>query len=205
VTRRALLFRVGASAGILSLVGITFILGKREPSSTGTPLRRQPHQDYVPKQAVVGTTEDQVKGILIHRIVDEVEWPASSFDGPAAPLRVGILGRTEVKESLRKALQKPGSIARPVLLVEGEEPGALANCHVVFIPEGWKEYWDRVLKDVARPGVLTIGEEEGFLGAGGMMVFRIQDKRVRFSLDRPKGERSGLKFTARLLELAEAP
>ena len=204
MTRRALMFRCGAAAGALALAGIIFILWTR-PAAVPAP--RRPHQELAPRAPAIGAgpLESRVKGLLIIRIVDEVEWPASSFESLFSPLRVGILGRTGVKDSLAKALEKPGSARRPVAIVEGDDPRDMGNCHVVFIPGGWRQDWDHVLSELTRPGVLTIGEEDGFLGAGGTMGFYLKDNRVRFALDRARGERSGLKFTAKLLELAGAP
>ncbi len=55
------------------------------------------------------------------------------------------------------------------------------------------------------PGVLTVGEEGGFLHAGGMIGFVIADRTVRFDInENASTAMAGLKISSRLLSIARS-
>jgi hypothetical protein len=56
----------------------------------------------------------------------------------------------------------------------------------------------------AGPGVLTVGEGEGFIRDGGMIAFVIEDNRVRFAINQAVAENAGLKLSSKLLSVAKA-
>jgi hypothetical protein len=51
--------------------------------------------------------------------------------------------------------------------------------------------------------VLTVGESEDFVQAGGMIGFFLEDNKVRFEINLNATERAKLKISARLLALAK--
>ena len=97
-----------------------------------------------------------------------------------------------------------------VIILRDIDPDAMAaRCQVIFIPRvighldrtdhpRWKNLaW---LKD--RP-VLTIGEDDDFLAAGGVINFFLQDQRVRFAISSSAVDRSGLTVRSTLMRLAK--
>jgi len=75
-------------------------------------------------------------------------------------------------------------------------------CQVVYFSKSEKE----VSKTVSAlgHGVLTVGEGEAFLSAGGIIGFVIQDRRVRFDINQTAAENAGLKLSSKLLSVARA-
>jgi hypothetical protein len=59
-----------------------------------------------------------------------------------------------------------------------------------------------VLAQVQGAPVLTVGDTEGFLRAGGVINFVLEGSKVRFLIDQAAAERSGLRISSKLMRLA---
>ena len=60
-----------------------------------------------------------------------------------------------------------------------------------------------LLDNLQDKAVLTIGDCDGFLSAGGIIELFILESRVRFNINKTAAEREGLTVSSRLLKLAE--
>jgi len=74
------------------------------------------------------------------------------------------------------------------------------SCQVLFIG-GAERNITKTLAGLG-PGVLTVGEGEGFLHGGGMISFVIDNRRVRFDINQTVAENARLKVSSRLLSVA---
>ena len=59
-----------------------------------------------------------------------------------------------------------------------------------------------MLQSIARAPVLTVGESENFLEDGGIVIFAMEQGRVRFDVNRQNAERRKLTLSSRLLRVA---
>jgi hypothetical protein len=53
-------------------------------------------------------------------------------------------------------------------------------------------------------GVLTVGDSDGFLRAGGMIAFVVEDRHVRFDISQREAAKGSLTLSARLLNVARS-
>jgi hypothetical protein len=81
--------------------------------------------------------------------------------------------------------------------------GALAGCHALFAGAR-SAAATAVLRAAAGRPVLTIGETDRFLDAGGIIVLKVVDRRVRFEVNTTNAQKAGLRISAQLLGLAAA-
>jgi hypothetical protein len=88
-----------------------------------------------------------------------------------------------------------------VRVVAGVDP--LAGCHALFAGAR-SEAAAAVLKAAAGRPVLTIGETDRFFEAGGIIVLKVVDRRVRFEVNTTNAQKAGLRISAQLLGLAAA-
>ena len=51
--------------------------------------------------------------------------------------------------------------------------------------------------------ILTVGETPRFIEQGGIVNFFLENGKVRFEINRSAAERSGLRISSRLLQLAK--
>ena len=61
---------------------------------------------------------------------------------------------------------------------------------------------EETLRVLGRANILTVSDIEEFAERGGMIGFRIEEKRVRFSVNTEAADRAGLQISSRLLKLA---
>jgi hypothetical protein len=91
---------------------------------------------------------------------------------------------------------------RKVAVHRIKSPPPPKSCQALFVPKSEKDVV-KTLRETG-PGVLTVGEKEGFLHDGGMIVFEIENRRVRFSIHQIAAENGGLKLSSRLLSVARS-
>jgi hypothetical protein len=80
---------------------------------------------------------------------------------------------------------------------------AMRKCHVLFVASSERAHLKALLGPIRTLGVLTVADTSGFLEAGGMINFVIEDKKVRFEVNTAAAGRAGLQIRAKLLRLAK--
>jgi hypothetical protein len=78
----------------------------------------------------------------------------------------------------------------------------VSSCNILFISPSEEERLPRILKELGRTSVLTVGETEHFGERGGMINFRVEGERVRLEINVEATQRAGLKVSSQLLKLA---
>ncbi|MBC8097745.1 MAG: YfiR family protein, partial [Akkermansiaceae bacterium] len=91
----------------------------------------------------------------------------------------------------------------PVRVVEPKNGAEWAQCHVLFIDASEKERLQEIIPKVKNLPVLTVGESDEFLEAGGIIKFIKKENKVRFEVDLNASRLAGLQISSKLLSLAE--
>jgi len=98
-----------------------------------------------------------------------VEWPASTFKTPAAPLQICVHGNflfgTSLSELTGNATVNGHRVEVKWIRKEQDLPG----CQLVFVSRSEATHYDKVLEDLKNAVSLTVGEDQNFLEAGGML------------------------------------
>jgi hypothetical protein len=76
-------------------------------------------------------------------------------------------------------------------------------CQIVFLGRAQIKRIPTLVSTLHQAPVLTVGETAGFLDAGGMIDFLLEDNKVRFEVNLEAAELADLKIGSRLLVLAE--
>jgi len=79
----------------------------------------------------------------------------------------------------------------------------IEQCHVLFICASEKEHLAAILKPIGKQSLLTVADTPGFLEAGGIIDFVIEDKKVRFEVNTAAARRARLEIRSKLLRLAK--
>ena len=155
------------------------------------------HLQQVPPQL-----ESQVKAAFLYNFAQYTEWPktASEKDGNFDFCIAGD-GVTSALQTTVRGETVNGRTPVVRTLEEGEDP---QNCDVLFISEKQTaRRRDEVLNAVAKAPVLTVGEGHDFLQSGGIIRFLKSGNRIRFEINPDAAARASLRFSSRLLRLAE--
>ena len=146
--------------------------------------------------------EYQVKAAFLLNFTKFVDWPAAAFATSDSPLSICIWGVNPFGNTLDRIVAGEVVNGRKLAVQEINRAPAAQSCQVLFVGRPEKE-GDKVLPAVG-PAVLTVGEGESFIRDGGMIAFVIENRRVRFEINRARAENAGLKLSSKLLSVAKA-
>jgi hypothetical protein len=153
----------------------------------------------VPMLAGEATMEYRVKAAFLYNFARFVEWPQSRSAGP---LMIGVLGADPFGRALADTVHGKSVDGRPVVVRKVGSVEEASGCAILFVSSSERNRWLEILAPLRRTAVLTVGDAPGFLAAGGVMNFYLEDNRVRFELNPEAAKRCGLKLSAQLIRLA---
>ncbi|TAK99303.1 MAG: YfiR family protein [Verrucomicrobia bacterium] len=145
--------------------------------------------------------EYKVKGAFLVKFGSFVEWPTLPGDAPQNEFTIGILGADPFGPDLDDAVKSERVKGLPVRMRRAQDLAGLAGCQVVFVSRSETARWPKLLQALAGKPILTVGEDAGFAEQGGMINLYKENGRVRFEINPAAAERSGLKLSAKLLQL----
>jgi hypothetical protein len=79
----------------------------------------------------------------------------------------------------------------------------MQDCQILFFGQALGKRIPVLLGNLHNAPVLTVGESAGFLAAGGMICFVLDQNKVRFGINLDAAEAAKLRIGSRLLLLAE--
>ena len=146
-------------------------------------------------------SEATVKAAFLYKFAGYVEWPASAFPQPDAPLVIGVMGSEDVAAELERLV--PGRLVASrrggARRVRAGEP--LRGIHLLFVGRG-EANLRAVLASAQQQGVLAVSESERGLDLGSAINFVTVEDRVGFEVSLEAAERSGLRISSRMLAVA---
>lgn len=155
--------------------------------------------------------EYSIKAGYILLFTRYVQWPASAFATPTAPIVVCVLGTDPFGSVLDETLAGQLSQKRPLSVRRMSDADSTEQCHVVFIgaPSAQPPASEQIsqwLDTLADRPVLTITETPEALQQGAMLCFvsEVQggQARIRFEASLPPMHRAGLTASSQMLVAA---
>lgn len=155
----------------------------------------------LPVFAQAGPPVDELMAGFVYNFSKFVEWPKTSFETDKSPLLVCDWGSSVVSKKLQ-LLEGREAQGRTLHVKKLENNDDLQGCHILFIGEGDKALRQQIIKSVASLPVLTISNSAGFIEQGGIIGLFVDAQLIRFSVNRNAAQYSGLRLSARMLQLA---
>ncbi len=135
------------------------------------------------------------------------------------PILIGIIGKDPFGEAF-EPLKSKEVRDRPVMVKrfkglklpvdteeldedEFEDLEAIKECHILFVCASERPHLAAILAPVRRYSLLTVSDMPGFLDAGGIVNFVIEEKKVRFEINVAAAARANLEIRSKLLRLAK--
>jgi hypothetical protein len=149
--------------------------------------------------AMAQTVSDQaVKAGFVFNFFKFTQWPGLRPDD-GRPLRLCTMSEQPIDEEL--ALLQGRKIDAHTVEVRTQVPvNEWHGCHMLFIGAG--DRTEATLRTLGTLPVLTVGDQSGFVQAGGMIALRVEDSRVRFDVNLGAAQRAGLTLNSQMLKLA---
>jgi hypothetical protein len=177
---------------------------------------------FAPRGQAETTTsrEYQVKAAFLYNFTMFTDWPKEKIADGNDPIVIGIIGDDPFDDAFepvknKKVKGKDVVIKRFKELEELKKSGekdesqphpqieTLKKCHVLFICSSEKKRLGEIIDLVQDNNVLTVSDIEGFIEAGGIINFVMEEKKVNFEINNISAEKAGLKISSKLLRLAK--
>jgi hypothetical protein len=149
-------------------------------------------------------TEDRVKAAYLFNFAKLAEWPHALPEGPSL-LVIGVSGGDEDFLDLLKGAVVGKIIGtHPVMVKPVSSEEDMKSCRIVFFRAPERKHTVAALDQLAKAGVLLVGEDASFLRQGGMINLVREHGSVRFEVNSDVLDRSEIHFSLKILALAKA-
>jgi hypothetical protein len=151
-------------------------------------------------QTGVDEAEYRIKAAFLCKFGHYVEWPAPAT--PGAPFEIGVVADDAVFALVQRAARGQLVQTRPVAVrrLTGVEP--LDGLSVVFVAASQASRLTALLEAARGKPILTVAEADPTGDVGVMVNFVVVGDKVKFDIAPHQAERSQLKISARLLDVA---
>lgn len=146
----------------------------------------------------------QLQAAFLYHFTKFVSWPADSFADPEEPFRICVVGAQErLREFLEELTENEVVDGRPLEVRRHARVRDTAGCQIVYVSSSHDPgYLPQVLGE-RHATVLTVGEGERFLAAGGVLQLYSEGDKIRLRVNERARERSRLRMSSRLLQLCD--
>ena len=147
------------------------------------------------------TLEDEIKAAYLYNFTKFVEWPALAFPKTPSPFVICVAADASFERAVDRIVtgEKIGDRALRLVHVDGDD---VAGCHVLFVGRSQQERAPRLLAAIGTAPVLTVSDAPRFLQQGGMILFVLENNRVRFDINVRAADRAGVRVSSKLLRVA---
>jgi hypothetical protein len=158
--------------------------------STAARVQTLPPSDY------------QLKAAFLFNFAKFIEWPDSTFLTAQSPFAICVLGTDPFGSVLDDTLKGKTIGIRPLVVWRLKEKTEARRCQMVFVSSSESTHLGEIIATLRGANVLLVGESNGFALLGGSIELTLDNNHVRFAINIDAADRSGLRFSSKLLALA---
>jgi hypothetical protein len=145
--------------------------------------------------------EHEVKAAFLYNFGKYVRWPKRAPD-PDSAFVIALLGADPFGAALDEIVRGNQIDDRPVTVKRVSKLSELGACEVLFIGASEDARLERILAELPKAPILTVGDMPGFAERGGMIGLVMANRRVQFEVNADAAERAGLMLGSQLMRLA---
>lgn len=147
--------------------------------------------------------EYKVKAAFLFNFARYVKWPKDTLGDPKTPFVVAVVGKNPFGKGLEDAFRDRSIDDRPLSVKHFADRGALADCNMLFIPQGEEANLEAIRAHYADRPVLLIAESIAAAQRGAQIGFYIEKSKVRFAINGEAAKRAELEVSSELMKLAK--
>jgi hypothetical protein len=146
---------------------------------------------------------EQVKAACLLNLPKYVEWPAAAFAQADSPIVLAEFGESEVGEKLREMVKGKAINGHPLVFKRiSSEEEIESGVHILFIGDSDRRRIPEAIDRLGGKSVLTVGESEGFLDKGGMILLSHRERKIRLEINLVAAKQARLVISSKLLSVA---
>jgi YfiR/HmsC-like len=146
-----------------------------------------------------GAQQDEraVRAAFVFNLTKYVSWP-----GARDHLVIGVVGNGNFGTVLKQILDTKLSDGRPITVVIHTPDSDLGECDVLYVADQPPAAMKSILNRAAERAVLTVGDNDQFVRAGGMVALVRSGDQIEIEVNLPALRNRKLDMSSRLLKLA---
>jgi hypothetical protein len=147
-------------------------------------------------------SEYQLKAAFLYNFAKFIDWPAGTYPEDQSPFVIGILGDNPFGNDLERTVTGKRINNHPISILPCDTVTQATNCQILFICTSETKRLPEIFAQLRGTAVLTVGETEQFIEAGGMVNFAQVASKIRFQINDGAARAARLKISSKLLSLA---
>jgi hypothetical protein len=147
--------------------------------------------------------EYQVKAVFLFNFAQFVEWPPQSYEDPAAPFVIGVLGTDPFGSALEGAVRGETLNGRSFVIERYRSVTEIRHCQILFISRSEAAHIAEIGAALAGHSILTVSDIEDPAQRGVMIRFVAENNRIRLRINADAAKAAGLSISSKLLRPAE--
>lgn len=152
-------------------------------------------------QAHATSQGQDIKAAFLYNFAKFIEWPETALPTAADTFTICVWGETELAEAANRVLRDKQVQGRTVVARALRAPEEARACHVLFLNRLEEPLAASAWNMAKTLPILTVGETDRFLVAGGIIKLLVEDGKLRFEISPQAAARAQLKISSKLLKL----
>ncbi len=152
--------------------------------------------------AEVPLSNDDIRAAVLFHLTEFVDWPEKDESNP---YRICVAGSAPTSVALEHLVEGKSVKLHPIRVRQIAGPTEARGCQIVFISMCARPRLQQYMTSLRDSGVLTVGEQPGFVDLGGMIQLSFQAQRVGLVVNLETIRRSHLTVSSKLLRLGHRP
>lgn len=145
--------------------------------------------------------ENELKSLYIFSICKFTRWSRQP-ESPDNPIIISILGRTEPESEIVIPKNKRAH-KREIIIRKIKDLEEISDSHVLFITAAEAYRIDGILDYIADKDILSVADTEGFGEKGVIINFFMENKKLRFEINREAEKKSSIKLHSQLFTIGK--
>ena len=151
-----------------------------------------------PKHAYSQDTPAQVKSVFLYNFTNFIAWPVA-----LNTVQVCIYGDEKITGILGFIANQMETSQINIRVREMHTPEVHQKCNVAYIGKNKESKLKEFLASVEGENILSVSDIENFTKKGGVIGFVTRYNKIKLQINPSAAQKSSLKISSRLLQLAE--
>jgi hypothetical protein len=147
--------------------------------------------------------EYQIKAVFLFNFAQFVQWPETNFPDAGAPFRIGVLGDDPFNTFLDETVRGENIKGHPLTIQRYHNVDDARGCQILFVSRSESKQMEEILARLKGRNILTVGEVEGFLKAGGAIRFVTEQNKIHLRVSLEAARNANLAISSKILRLSE--
>ncbi len=174
------------NAAIIAGFSLAFSLGL----NTGSALAEEP------------VNPSKVRTAYLYHFMRFIDWPTAARPQGSDAYNICIPAISSESGFLDLITKKTVN-DQPISIKHVDTMASLTNCHILYLMDSNPHEFKQYIEQINGHPVLSIGNGNSFLNAGGIIAFNVRKGQVTFSVNLKAASQLNFKISANMLDVAE--